>query len=96
MRDTLSQFEPNREAIRTNAEDAAASHLRAAIAAIDAAFGPGHAAANPALVASLVQAAAIETAVEAGREAHRSTLDTITRLSRETNETLLKLKPRLF
>jgi len=63
----------------------AASHMRAAVAEIDAVFGEGYAARNPALVAAFLQTAAIEHAVQAGRAA-----------SRETNETLLKLKPRLF
>jgi hypothetical protein len=74
----------------------AASHLHAAVAAIDAEFGDGFSRANPALVASVVQASAIESAVEAGRDASHETIAAITRLSRETNETLLKLKPRLF
>ena len=81
---------------RERAADAAAHHLRAAVAAIDGAFGQGYARENPALVASLVQAAAIESAVETGREAHHQTLDLVQRLSRETNETILRLKPRLF
>jgi hypothetical protein len=64
---------------------AVARYLTAAREAIDAAFGEGHAARHPELVAAFVQACAIETAVAAGRVA-----------SRETNETLLKLKPRIF
>ncbi len=62
-----------------------AGYLAAARDAIDATFGEGHAAANPELVAAFVQACAIETAVATARVA-----------SRETNETLLKLKPRIF
>ena len=70
---------------KTHAPAAVASYLTEAKAQIDAAFGAGHAAAHPELVAAFVQACAIEAAVNAGRIA-----------SRETNETLLKLKPRLF
>jgi len=70
---------------KARAPDAVAHYVEAARDAIDGAFGKGHAAANPELVAAFVQACAIEAAVNAGRIA-----------SRETNETLLKLKPRLF
>jgi hypothetical protein len=73
-----------------------AAYLVEARTAIDAAFGEGHAARNPALVAAFLQASAIESAVTAGRAASAETLHVITRLSRDTNETLLKLKPRLF
>ena len=59
--------------------------LDRAVEAIDRRFGQGHAAAHPDLIAAYLQASAIESAVNAGRIA-----------SRETNETLLKLKPRLF
>jgi hypothetical protein len=68
-----------------HAPAAVAGYLAAARETIDAAFGEGHAAANPELVAAYLQACAIETAVAAARVA-----------SRETNETLLKLKPRIF
>jgi hypothetical protein len=70
---------------KAQAPAAVARYLTEAKAQIDAAFGAGHAAAHPELVAAFVQACAIEAAVNAGRIA-----------SRETNETLLKLKPRLF
>jgi len=73
-----------------------ARHLADAVEAIDAVFGEGHARANPALVAAFIQACAIEQAVAAGREASERTLETVRHLSRETNETILKLKPRLF
>ncbi|QPH53856.1 hypothetical protein [Pontivivens ytuae] len=63
----------------------AARQLAEARAAVDAEFGQGHAAAAPELVAAMVQAAAIHTAVLAGKAA-----------SEETNRTLLQLKPRLF
>ena len=62
-----------------------AAYLAHARAAIDAELGEGYAASNPELVAAFLQASAIESAVNAGRIA-----------SRETCETLLKLKPRLF
>jgi len=74
----------------------ARAHLAAAVAAIDERFGPGHARDNPALVASVVQAAAIESAVIAGQAASAESLSVVQRLARETNETILKLKPRLF
>ncbi len=70
---------------KTQAPVAVAAYLAAAREAIDATFGDGFAARNPDLVAAFLQACAIEAAVNAGRIA-----------SRETNETLLKLKPRLF
>ncbi len=70
---------------KAQAPVAVAQYLAAAREAIDAAFGDGHAARHPELVAAFLQACAIEAAVNAGRIA-----------SRETNETLLKLKPRLF
>jgi hypothetical protein len=73
-----------------------ADHLAAAREAIDATFGEGHAARHPALVAAFLQAAAIESAVAAGRETSREALHTVSRLSRDTNETILKLKPRIF
>lgn len=76
---------PIAEASRPQAPGAVAQYLLAARDAIDACFGEGHAARHPDLVAAFLQACAIETAVNAGRIA-----------SRETNETLLKLKPRLF
>ena len=71
--------------MENKAQQLAASHLRAAIEAIDAEFGAGYARDNPELVAAMLQASAIESAKLAGVSA-----------SRETNETLLKLKPRLF
>lgn len=76
--------------------EAAARWLKAACAAIDGAFGEGHAAANPALVGAFLQACAVESAVRAGTAASGRGLETATRISRETQETLLKLKPRLF
>lgn len=76
--------------------DAVAGYLVSARRAIDATFGEGHAARHPELVAAFLQAAAIESAVAAGRDATAEALHTVARLSRDTNETLLKLKPRLF
>jgi hypothetical protein len=81
---------------REAAAEASALWLRRAAEAVDAAFGEGHAARHPELVAALVQASAIESAVEAGRAAQAETLETIQRASRETNATLMKLKPRIF
>ena len=82
-----SMTEPERplDETKARAPAAAAHYFRAAVAAIDAEFGEGYARAHPELVAAMVQAAAIDAAVNAGRIA-----------SRETNETLLRLKPRLF
>jgi hypothetical protein len=74
----------------------AAAWLRAARNAIDAAFGEGAAAARPELVGLMVQAMAIERAAAAGEQAAREALQTATRISRETNETMLKMKPKLF
>lgn len=71
-------------------------HLRVAVDGIDAVFGEGYARAHPELVASLVQASAIDAAVEAGQTAHAEAMELASRISRETNETILKLKPRLF
>jgi uncharacterized protein involved in propanediol utilization len=73
-----------------------ADWLREARAAIDATFGEGHAARHPELVAAFLQAAAIESAAASGRAATRDALHLAARISRETNETILKLKPRLF
>jgi hypothetical protein len=81
----MNRHAPPPDPARAPAPAAVAGYLEAARDAIDAAFGPGHAARHPELVAAFLQACAIETAVTAGRIA-----------SRETNETLLKLKPRLF
>ena len=74
-------FDPTKAA----AVETTAEYLRSARAAIDAEMGEGYAAAHPELIAAFLQASAIESAVNAGRIA-----------SRETNETLLRLKPRLF
>lgn len=70
--------------------------LAAARDAIDAIFGDGYAATNPQLTAAYLQAAAIENAVQAGQDATPETLDTVKGLSRDTDKTLLKLKPRIF
>jgi len=78
------------------APETAARYLRAAVAAIDETFGEGYARDHPELVASFLQASAIESAVETGRGTSDRALDLIRHLSRETNETILKLKPRLF
>jgi uncharacterized protein involved in propanediol utilization len=73
-----------------------ARYLLEARHAIDAVFGEGHAARHPELVAAFLQAAAIESAAAAGRAATDDVLHTVSRLSKETNETILRLKPRLF
>lgn len=73
-----------------------AAYLEEARHAIDATFGEGHAARHPELVAAFLQAAAIESAIASGREATAEALHLAGRISRETNETILKLKPRIF
>jgi hypothetical protein len=91
---------PDRAAQDERRADAAAESagrwLRAARQEVDAAFGEGHAARHPELVAALVQASAIEAGVQAGLGAHQEALQALHRVSRETNATLLKLKPKLF
>lgn len=62
-----------------------ADYLAEAHRSIDAEFGAGHAVRHPELVAAFLQACTLEHAIATGRVA-----------SRETNETLLRLKPRLF
>ena len=75
---------------------AAARHLRAAIAAIDAEFGPGYAAQHPDLIAALVQSATIEAAVATGHGAHQEALGMAQSLTSQICETLLRLKPKFF
>ncbi|PVA09214.1 hypothetical protein DC366_15025 [Pelagivirga sediminicola] len=75
---------------------AAARHLRAAIAAIEAEFGPDYAAQNPHLVAALVQSATIEAAVATGYGAHQEALGLAQGLTSQICETLLRLKPKFF
>jgi hypothetical protein len=73
-----------------------ALHLARAVEAIDAQFGDGFARQNPDLVASLVQSATIESAVDTGYMAHRQALALAEKIGAETCETILKLKPKLF
>jgi len=77
-------------------EDPAARYLARAVQAIDSQFGEGYARENPDLVASLVRTQAIDAAIATGRGAHDEALALAERISRETCETILKLKPRLF
>ena len=82
------------------AEDQAAArtarHLEAAVEAIDGAFGAGHAAANPALVAAFLQSASIEAAILSG-EAVAGKLDARAERSvREVCAAMESLRPRLF
>ncbi|MGF1551119.1 MAG: hypothetical protein ACFBWO_01295 [Paracoccaceae bacterium] len=81
---------------KSEAPDAAAYYLARAIEAVDAAFGRGYARENLGLVAAMVQASAIESAVNAGIETRDRINETVERSVRETNATLLKLKPKLF
>ncbi len=75
---------------------AAARHLRAAIAAIEAEFGAEYAAKHPELVAALVQSATIEAAVSTGHSAHQEALGLAQSLTAQICETLLRLKPKFF
>jgi hypothetical protein len=84
------------EARQADAAAAAGRHLRAAVERIDGTFGEGYAREHPELVASMVQAMTIEAAVATGREAHEQVLEVVQRVSRETNDTILRMKPRLF
>lgn len=70
-------------------------HQRGAVEE-DAYFGAGYAQEHPELVASLVQAFAIDAAVAAGQQAHAEALVAADRISREMGETILNLEPRLF
>ena len=88
--------DPARHPRHDAAPTATQHYLREAIAAIDGAFGEGYARQHPDLLAAMIQASAIEAAVEAGREAHGQAMALASRISEETCATILKLKPRLF
>ncbi len=81
---------------RRNATCHVGHFLREVVGEIDAVFGEGFARSNPKLVASMVQASAIDAAVSAGQQAHSEALAAADRISREMGETILRLKPRLF
>lgn len=73
-----------------------AQHLTAAVASIDEAFGAGHAAANPALVAAFLQSASLEAVILSG-EAVAAMLDK--RAERSVGQvctSMENLRPRLF
>lgn len=73
-----------------------AAHLGAAIREIDGAFGTGHAAANPALVAAFIQSASLETAVLSG-ESVAAMLDARAERSvAQVCTSMENLRPRLF
>lgn len=93
---TVQSRWPADEAKQVEAVTAAQRYLRAAVDCIDATFGEGYARENPELVASMIQSMTIEAAVTTGREAHEQVLATVQRVSRESNDTILKMKPRLF
>jgi len=86
-------------AMEERSEEAAARtarHLNAAIAAIDEAFGAGHAAANPALVAAFLQSASIEAAILSG-ESVAAMLDAQAQRSvGQVCAAMESLRPRLF
>ncbi len=80
----------------SDAADRTAQHLKAAIRTIDAAFGEGHAAANPSLVAAFLQSASLETAILSG-ESVAAMLDA--RAERSVGQVcaaMESLRPRLF
>ena len=73
-----------------------AQHLKAAVDAIDEAFGAGHAAANPALVAAFLQSASIEAAILSG-ESVAAMLDAQAQRSvTQVCGAMESLRPRLF
>jgi len=73
-----------------------ARHLTVAIRAIDEAFGDGHAAANPALVAAFLQSASIEAAILSG-ESVAAMLDAQAQRSvTQVCAAMESLRPRLF
>lgn len=80
-RDDRAELGPDKR----QAPPTAAFYLRESVAAIDAELGEGYAAAHPQLVAAMVQACAIERAVNSGRVSVR-----------DVCEALVSLKPRLF
>ena len=84
------------ETRQADAAAAAARYLGLAVERIDALFGQGYAREHPELVASMIQWRTVETAVRTVREAHEQVLAAVQRLSHATNETILKMKPRLF
>ncbi len=82
------------------AADRTAQYLKRAIEALDAEFGEGYAAANPALVGSFLQSASIESAILSADTALESTLGTVLPHADKSIErvcaSLEYLKPRLF
>lgn len=73
-----------------------AQHLRDAIAAIDGAFGEGHAAANPSLVAAFVQSASLETAILSGEATVQFLDERIDRSTERVCKAMENLRPRIF
>ena len=88
------------ESHEDKAADRTAHFLKRAIQALDAEFGEGYAAANPALVGSFLQSASIESAVLSADTALESTLGTVLPHADKSIEricaSLEYLKPRLF
>ena len=82
------------------AADRTAHFLKRAVSAIDAQFGDGYAAANPALVGSFLQSASIESAILSADAALETTLGTVLPHADKSIErvcaSLEYLKPRLF
>ncbi len=73
-----------------------AQHLTAAVEAIDGAFGAGHAAANPSLVAAFLQSASLEAVILSG-EAVAGMLDKRAERSvAQVCTSMENLRPRLF
>ncbi len=73
-----------------------AQHLRHAVESIDAAFGAGHAAANPALVAAFLQSASIETAILSGEASVEVLEARIERATERVCKAMENLRPRIF
>jgi len=82
------------------AAERTAHYLKRAVEALDAQFGEGYAAANPALVGSFLQSASIESAVLSADTALESTLGTVLPHADKSIDkvcaSLEYLKPRLF
>ena len=87
-----------REGSETENEAAArtARHLGAAKEAIDAAFGAGYAAANPALVAAYLQSASIEAAILSGERVAGLIDRRAERSVGQVCAAMESLRPRLF
>jgi len=73
-----------------------ADHLKVAIREIDAAFGAGHAAANPALVAAFLQSSSIEAAILSGESVAAMLDQRAERSVGQVCAAMESLRPRIF